>query len=58
MQPEDRIEDIVLTFGRQYHVLHAVGATTNFFLYTVFERNGSIALVTRALAAAETALDA
>lgn len=56
--PDDRIVDIVLTFERHYHVLHAVSAQPTCFVYAVFAREGSIATVTRALAAAEAALDA
>jgi hypothetical protein len=57
-QPDDRVVDIVITFPQHYHVLHAVSAQPTCFLYAVFERQGSIATVTRALAAAEAALDA
>jgi hypothetical protein len=53
-----RVVDIVITFPRHYHVLHAVSAQPTCFLHAVFERQGSIATVTRALAAAEAALDA
>jgi CheY-like chemotaxis protein len=56
--PDEHIEDIVITFGRQIHVLHAVGHHPTCFLYVVLERRGNIALVTRALAAAEATLDA
>lgn len=56
--PDDRVIDIVLTFRGHYHVLHAVSSQPTCFLYVVFERLGSIAMVTRALAAAEAALDA
>jgi CheY-like chemotaxis protein len=56
--PDDKLEDIVLTFARQYHVLHAVFGQPVCFLYVVFERKGNLALITRALAAAEAALDA
>ncbi|HEY5934450.1 MAG TPA: response regulator [Kofleriaceae bacterium] len=55
--PDDHVEDIVLTYQRQYHVLHAVLAEPTCFLYVVFERPGSIAMVTRALAAAEASFD-
>jgi len=59
VQPDDRVEDIIITFPRHHHVLHAVGAPPSpCFLYVAMERNGSIALVTRALAAAEVALEA
>ncbi len=56
--PEDRIEDIVMTYPKHYHVLHAVASQPSCFLYAVFERVSSIAMVTRALAAAEASLDA
>jgi hypothetical protein len=56
--PDDRVVDIVITFPRHYHVLHAVGAEPTCFVYAVLERQGSIAMVTRALADAEAALDA
>ena len=57
--PDDHVVDIVLTLPRHYHVLHAISSQPSCFLYAVFERQaGSIALVTRALAAAEAALDA
>lgn len=56
--PDDRVEDIVISFPGQYHVLHAIVSQPTAFLYVVFERPSSIALVLRALAAAEAALDA
>lgn len=58
LAPDDQIEDIVITFKRQIHILHAVGHDPTCFLYVVVERRGNIALVTRALAAAEATLDA
>lgn len=54
----DRLEDIVLTYPTQYHVIHAVLAQPTCFLYAVFERASNVAMVTRALAAAEAAFDA
>lgn len=56
--PDDRIVDIVITYPHQYHVLHALAAEPSCFVYAVFERPGSIVMVTRALAAAEAAFDA
>jgi len=56
--PEERLEDIVMTFRRQIHVLHAVIPEPSCFLYVVVERRGNMGLVTRALAAAEAAFDA
>lgn len=56
--PDDRLEDIVITLSRCIHVLHAVQRQPSCFLYVVLERRGSLALVTRALAAAEVSLDA
>jgi CheY-like chemotaxis protein len=56
--PDDQIEDIVITFQRRIHILHAVRPQPTCFLYVVIEQRGNLALVTRALAAAEAALDA
>lgn len=56
--PDDQIEDIVITFRRRVHILHAVRPQPTCFLYVVIEQRGNLALVTRALAAAEAALDA
>lgn len=58
LAPDDRLEDIVLTFAHQVHVLHAVNAQPSCFLYVVVVRRGSAGLVTRALADAEASLDA
>ena len=55
---DDRIEDIIITFSRQIHVLHAICKQPDCFLCVIVERRGNLALVTRALAAAEAALDA
>ncbi len=56
--PDDRVEDIIISFPAQYHVLHAIALQPTAFLYVVFERPSSIALIIRALAAAEASLDA
>jgi len=56
--PDDQIEDIVITFHQRLHVLHAVKPQPSCFLYVVIEQRGNLGLVTRALAAAEAALDA
>lgn len=56
--PDDHVIDIVITLRTHYHVLHAVSSQPTCFLYGIFERQGSIATVTRAFAAAEAALDA
>lgn len=55
--PDERIVDIVISFTRSYHVLHAVRAQPTCFLYAIFDRVGTLALVTRALDAAEAALE-
>ncbi len=55
--PDDQIHDIVITLTRQYHVLHAVATQRECFVYAVYDKPGSIAMITRALAAAEAALD-
>lgn len=55
--PDDQIYDIVITLTRQYHVLHAVATQRECFVYAVYDKPGSIAMITRALAAAEAALD-
>ncbi|MGE0546265.1 MAG: response regulator [Kofleriaceae bacterium] len=56
--PDDRVEDIVITYSTQFHVLHALTGQPTCFLYGVFARSGTIAMVTRAFAAAEAAFDA
>lgn len=55
--PDDQIHDIVITLTRQFHVLHAVASQRECFVYAVYDKPGSIAMITRALAAAEAALD-
>jgi CheY-like chemotaxis protein len=57
--PGDRLEDVVITFPSQFHVLHAVGAQPALFVYVVLERRiGNLMLTRFALAAAEAAHDA
>jgi hypothetical protein len=50
----DRIEDVVITLSRQYHVLHAVVGQPSLLLCVVLDRDSaSLGLVRYALAAAE-----
>lgn len=59
LAPGERLEDIVLTYGRQFHLLHAIGAQPSLFVYVVIERRAGNLLMARfALAAAEAAHDA
>ncbi|HEY4059013.1 MAG TPA: response regulator [Kofleriaceae bacterium] len=55
---DDAIQDIVISFTTQIHVLHALGHEPECFLFVILERRGNMMLVTRALAAAEASLDA
>lgn len=50
----DRIEDVVITLSRQYHVLHAVAAQPSLVLCVVLDRScASLGLARYALAAAD-----
>lgn len=54
--PGDQLEDVVLTFPTQLHVLHALAAQPSLFLYVVLERRaGNLMMARFALAAAEAA---
>jgi CheY-like chemotaxis protein len=56
--PDDRLEDVVITLPGQLHVLHALAAHPELFLYVVLERrDGNLMMARFALAAAEAAHD-
>lgn len=47
---DDAIEDILISLGRQYHVIRPLGATPNRFLYLALERGkANLALARREL---------
>ena len=42
---EDKIEDILITLGEQYHVIRLLPSNESFFLYAAIDRNnGNLAL--------------
>jgi hypothetical protein len=53
----DNIEDILITLGRQYHVIRPVQSKTGIFLYLVLDRaKSNLALARRACQDVEKAL--
>ena len=54
---KDAIEDILITLGRQYHVIRPVQAKTGIFIYLVLERaKANLAMARRACQDAEHSL--
>jgi len=50
----DAIEDILITLGRQYHLLRPLSSNDALFIYVALDRNrGNLALARHALAQAE-----
>lgn len=55
---KEEIEDILLTLGRQYHLLRPLKRHNGLFLYTVLDKSKSnLALARRALVEAEKSLN-
>jgi hypothetical protein len=54
---KDSIEDILITLGRQYHIIRPVQAKTGIFIYLVLERTkANLAMARRACQDTEAAL--
>ncbi|MEM7481561.1 MAG: hypothetical protein AAF481_10335 [Acidobacteriota bacterium] len=55
---EDAIEDILITLGRQYHIIRPLKTAPSLFLYLALERSKSnLAMARRQLASIERNLD-
>jgi hypothetical protein len=53
----DSIEDILITLGKQYHIIRPVAAKTGIFIYLVLDRSkANLAMARRACQDAETSL--
>ena len=53
----DTIEDILITLGKQYHIIRPVQAKTGIFIYLVLDRaKGNLAMARRACQDAESSL--
>ena len=53
----DNIEDILITLGKQYHIIRPVQAKAGIFIYLVLDKaRGNLALARRACADAEASL--
>lgn len=53
----DAIEDILITLGKQYHIMRPVQAKTGIFIYLVLDRSkANLAMARRSCQDAETAL--
>jgi hypothetical protein len=55
---DDSIEDILITLGKQYHLIRPLSSARNLFIYAVFMRDKSnLAMARHKLAAAEKRLE-
>ena len=55
--PNDAVEDLLISYGQQYHILRPLRSNQSFFLYGVFARTHSnLAMVRHALRAFESEL--
>ncbi|MFT3692702.1 MAG: response regulator [Kofleriaceae bacterium] len=56
---DDHLEDVLITLGREYHILRAVAVRPSLCIYVVIDRKvGNLGMARFALAAAEAAFDA
>ena len=57
MATGDEVEDILITLGKQYHILRPVRAVDGVFVYTILDRrNGNLALARRKVTDVEEAI--
>lgn len=53
---KDEIEDILITLGKQYHLIRLLKEHSNLFIYLVTTKSGNLALARHKLSSVETGI--
>lgn len=53
---KDEIEDILITLGKQYHLIRLLGTQKGLFMYLVTSKSGNLALARHKLSSIEKAI--